>query len=65
LRVVTSPETCVGCGQCALSVPEVFDQDQELGTVVLLVPEPADDLHYRVGEAARNCPVGAISVSEE
>lgn len=64
MHVTTRTESCVGSGQCALSVPEVFDQDQRAGTVVLLDPEPPDELHRRVHAAAINCPMEAISVSE-
>ncbi|WP_405989114.1 ferredoxin [Streptomyces sp. NBC_00986] len=64
MHVSTSVETCVGCGQCALAVPEVFDQEQSEGTVVLLDPNPPEDLHPAVSQAAINCPVEAISVSK-
>jgi ferredoxin len=62
--VSTRTDVCVGCGQCALAVPEVFDQDQRDGTVILLAPTPPADLHDRVRQAADNCPVEAISVTE-
>ncbi len=64
MHITTRTEFCVGCGQCALAVPEVFDQDQHDGTVVLLDPDPAEELHQRVRAAAINCPMEVISVGE-
>ncbi|MFJ9212737.1 ferredoxin [Streptomyces sp. NPDC102264] len=60
MHLTIRPDTCVGSGQCALAVPEVFDQDEEDGTVVLLDDRPASDLHAAVREAAGLCPVQAI-----
>ncbi|MDJ1134789.1 ferredoxin [Streptomyces iconiensis] len=62
--MITNTDACVGCGLCAFTVPEVFDQEQEHGTVVLLDPEPPHELHQDVWEAARSCPGEAISVKD-
>jgi ferredoxin len=64
MRVTTRTDVCVGCGQCALAVPEVFDQQEDDGTVVLLETRPPAALHRRVRETAISCPVGAISTVE-
>ncbi|MGC0375079.1 ferredoxin [Streptomyces sp. SAI-229] len=61
MRINTEPEVCVGSGQCALAVPEVFDQDDE-GTIVLLDANPAEEFHRDVHEAVSRCPVRAITV---
>lgn len=52
---------CIGAGQCALTAPEVFTQDDDgLGEVL---PGRADGGGSAlVREAARACPVSAISV---
>ncbi|MEW2620506.1 ferredoxin [Streptomyces sp. NPDC048106] len=60
MRLSIDPGVCVGSGQCALAVPEVFDQDDEDGTVVLLDDRPQPELHDAVREAAALCPVQAI-----
>jgi ferredoxin len=64
VKITTAAEVCVGCGQCALAVPAVFDQDERFGTVLLLDARPPEELHGPVRAAAVNCPVQAISVGE-
>ncbi|MET8978382.1 ferredoxin [Streptomyces sp. NPDC004539] len=51
-------DVCIGAGQCALTAPKVFTQDDD-GFSTLLPDHPDDPL---VREAARACPVSAISV---
>ncbi len=55
---------CVGAGQCVLASPEVFDQREEDGIVVLLTEDPPDSLIASVKKAARLCPAVAIVVEE-
>lgn len=62
LTVVVEPGKCCASGNCVLIVPEVFDQAEDDGTVVLLEAEPAPGLHRAVTEAADVCPVSAITV---
>jgi ferredoxin len=47
---------------CALTVPQVFDQSDDEGLVVLLEPNPPADLEETVRRAVNLCPSGAISV---
>jgi ferredoxin len=60
MHLTIEPDACVGSGQCALAVPEIFDQDEEDGTVVLLDARPGPELRDAVREAAGLCPVQAI-----
>ena len=53
-------ERCQAAGMCALSVPEVFDQSEGDGRVVVLDPEPPPDLDDAVVHAALLCPNGVI-----
>ncbi|MFI9045932.1 ferredoxin [Streptomyces sp. NPDC053427] len=57
-------ERCCGAGMCALTAPEVFDQDAEDGRVLLLLPRPPHEHRAAVREAAGLCPAGAISLVE-
>ncbi|MER5321015.1 ferredoxin [Streptosporangium roseum] len=65
MKVTVDEAKCCGAGQCVLIVPEVFDQREDDGIVILLEPEPAADRHALVREAAAVCPAAAIEVSEE
>ncbi|MGI5200623.1 ferredoxin [Spirillospora sp. CA-108201] len=64
VRIVADHDRCLGAGQCALFAPEVFDQSDEDGTVVLLTESPPEDLHEDVRRAARMCPNQVISLHE-
>ncbi|GAA4196055.1 ferredoxin [Streptosporangium oxazolinicum] len=64
MKVTVDEDKCCGAGQCVLIAPEVFDQRDEDGIVVLLDPEPGADLHTPVREAAAVCPTAAIGLSE-
>jgi ferredoxin len=61
VRIQVDSDSCVGSGQCALALPEVFDQDDADGRVVLLDDRPPTELHGAVREAASRCPVRAIT----
>ncbi|WP_267244917.1 ferredoxin [Streptomyces sp. PR69] len=64
MRISIDQPACVGAGQCALAVSEVFDQDLDDGTVVLLDDRPDEELHSAVRDAVGLCPVQAISVTD-
>ncbi|MET7439027.1 ferredoxin [Streptomyces sp. NPDC004082] len=55
-------DVCIGAGQCALAAPGVFTQDDDgFGELVPGREDGAGDPMVR--EAARACPVSAITVS--
>ena len=60
MRVVVDRERCRGAGMCALTAPDVFDQSEDDGTVVVLVDEPPPELEPAVVRAVRLCPNGVI-----
>ncbi|MFF7559592.1 ferredoxin [Streptomyces pseudovenezuelae] len=55
-------DVCIGAGQCALAAPGVFTQDDDGFSTLLPGREDGGDPMVR--EAARSCPVAAITVSE-
>jgi ferredoxin len=55
---------CRGAGQCAWGAPELFDQDEAEGLVIVLRPSPAGDQLPLARRAVRTCPNRAISLSE-
>jgi ferredoxin len=64
MKIAIDAGACIGAGQCVLSAPAVFDQDERDGTVVLLQPEPSLNLRNAVLEAAEKCPARVIEVDE-
>jgi ferredoxin len=64
MRVGVEEDRCCGSGQCVLLAPEVFDQREDDGTVVLLDAAPPEALHGDVRESAAVCPGAAIRVEE-
>ncbi|GHJ21139.1 MULTISPECIES: ferredoxin [Streptomyces] len=63
MRVTADRQVCVGAGLCALTAPEVFDQDDE-GVVTVLAAEPGDQDRAAAREAGTLCPSGAVRVVE-
>lgn len=63
MKITVDEDKCCGAGSCVLAAPDVFDQRDEDGVVVLLDPEPAAHLHAAVREAADVCPAAAIALS--
>ena len=65
MRVVADRDRCVTAGLCVLTAPAVFTQDDEAGTVILLMERPPPGLRAAVREAVNLCPSGAISLDLE
>ncbi|WP_326791720.1 ferredoxin [Streptomyces sp. NBC_00841] len=65
MKVIVDQNKCVASGQCVLSAPEVFDQREEDGIVVLLAETPPEQLADDVRQAVALCPAQAIWVEEE
>jgi ferredoxin len=61
LRVSVLRERCAGAGQCVLTAPAVFSQD-EGGIVRLIITRPGPGEHEIVWAAAGYCPSRAIRV---
>ncbi|MEU8272035.1 ferredoxin [Sphaerisporangium sp. NPDC049002] len=64
MKISVDEGKCCGAGQCVLLAPEVFDQREDDGIVILLAAEPAEHLRASVREAAAVCPAAAIELSE-
>ena len=62
MRVLVDRSVCISAGQCTRVAPEVFDQDDEDGLVVVRQEYPESELATRVQEAVRLCPARAIVV---
>ncbi|HEY1702755.1 MAG TPA: ferredoxin [Trebonia sp.] len=64
MKVEVDVHKCVASGQCVLIAPQVFDQRDDDGMVVLLDDTPAPEYHASVRESATVCPAAAIRVQE-
>ena len=65
MRVRVDHDKCVASGNCVLTAPEVFDQRDEDGIVVLLNPTPPVELAEKVQRAVELCPARVISVEDQ
>ena len=64
MELTVDRDRCQGAGMCALTAPEVFDQDDEDGRVLLLTPTPPAPRRQSARMAAGLCPAAAITVIE-
>ncbi|RDG37425.1 ferredoxin [Streptomyces corynorhini] len=64
MRISIDFDKCCGAGQCVLAAPEVFDQRDEDGIVILLDPHPPADQYETVRQAEAVCPAAAIKVEQ-
>ena len=62
MHVAVDQDRCVAAGQCVAAAPDVFDQRDEDGVVVLLKATPDADEEDDVRRAAVVCPALAIQV---
>ncbi|GAA1719231.1 ferredoxin [Fodinicola feengrottensis] len=63
MRIVADRERCIGAGQCVRVAPELFDQDESEGIVVVLRENPPPELAEAATEAAQLCPSQAIAIA--
>lgn len=62
---ITIDETkCCGAGQCVLAAPDLFDQREDDGIVILLNAHPPVEQYAQAREAAAVCPAALIDVQE-
>jgi ferredoxin len=62
MRVVVDEETCIGCGLCAETCPEVFEMNDDKAKVK--VDEVPEDVTESCKEEFENCQVEAIQMEE-
>lgn len=64
MKIKLNLDKCIAAGSCVMEAPEIFDQRDEDGVVVLLDSDPASELAPLVRRAAAACPAGVIAIEE-
>ncbi|OBF53413.1 ferredoxin [Mycolicibacterium monacense] len=64
MRIEANRDVCISAGNCVMSAPEVFDQDDD-GIVVLLADPVPEIEHEHAREAVKLCPATALRVASE
>jgi len=62
MKIEINREICIGCGTCASIAPETFEIDDE-GKSTVKNPKGNDEA--TILDAAKSCPVGAITVKDD
>jgi len=67
---IVDRETCIACGACGATAPDVYDYDEEGISFVLLDENQGNmsipqELMEDVEEACDGCPTGSIKVSDK
>jgi ferredoxin len=60
MRIAADRDVCIGSGNCVLTAPAVFDQDEAEGLVLLRTTEPDPQHAAAVRDAVARCPSGAL-----
>ncbi|QLY31719.1 ferredoxin [Nocardia huaxiensis] len=58
-------ERCISAGMCALTAPDVFDQDDADGRVLVLDATPGPGQQAAVREAVQLCPSRALALAAD
>jgi ferredoxin len=64
MKVAVDQDICASSGNCVMNAPELFDQREDDGVVVLLNPNPSAGQADFARRAAAACPALAIHIEE-
>jgi ferredoxin len=64
MKVTVDQDICASSGNCVMHAPEIFDQRDDDGVVVLLNESPPAEQADNTRKAAAGCPALAIHIEE-
>ena len=64
MKVSADLELCQGHQMCQFEAPDVFGLDPDEDKVIVLDPNPSDDLREQVQRAVKYCPAMALSMED-
>jgi ferredoxin len=64
MKVTVDQNICASSGNCVMNAPELFDQRDEDGVVVLLNEHPSPEQSEGARQAAAACPAQAIHIED-
>jgi ferredoxin len=64
MKVIVDQNICASSGNCVMNAPEIFDQRDDDGVVVLLNANPSPEEADGARRAAAACPALAIHIEE-
>ncbi|GGE11085.1 ferredoxin [Marinithermofilum abyssi] len=69
MRTWVDKDTCIACGACGATAPDVYDYDEDGIAYVILddntgTAEVPEELHEDVRDAQEGCPTDSIKVEE-
>jgi len=64
MKIIVDLDKCIAAGSCVAAAPELFDQRDDDGIVILLQENPSPEQWATARSAAGVCPAAAISLEE-
>ena len=66
VRIIGDREICTGAGMCVLTAPALFEQDDEVGLVVVKSEQVEEgEALVAARKAVSLCPSGALALDED
>jgi ferredoxin len=65
MKIDIDDDKCTAAGQCVLAAPNVFDQRDADGVVIVLDATPPESERVAVEDAIIRCPAAAIWLADE